>query len=276
MARHREQNKTYLTLTPLYGREEFAIAAPKTEIPNGPMAPDSAYQIVMDELLLDGRPRLNLATFVNTYEDEWGRRLAIENLGKNFIDHEEYPASNLAEKRCIWMLAKEYGTTFDEGDTDPDTARGLYGSATIGSSEAVMLGLIAHKYKWNQINRANLMQEKADPQDRPVVLMSAHAHSCWDKFCRYYGALALYVEMDCPPYTVSGNDIRQILETRIEDPASCYAKQVKQYMNYLNPQGDRTIGELIMAVGAVVGTTFTGNSDDVVGIDRAVEDYCKT
>ena len=263
-------------LTPLYGRQEFAAGAPKKEIPDHPVAPDSAYQMITDELLLDGRPGLNFATFVNTYVDEWGRKLVIDNLDKNFIDHEEYPASNLAEKRCIWMLATEYGTTFDVKDTDPDTAKGLYGSATIGTSEAVMLALIAHKHRWTRINIDNLKIGKADPQDRPVVLMSAHAHSCWDKFCRYFGALGLYVKLDCPPYTISGSDVRRILKTKIEDPTSPYAQRVRDCLGYSKPQGERTIGELVMAVGAIVCTTFTGNSDDVKGIDQKVEEYCQT
>ncbi|NET61736.1 MAG: hypothetical protein F6K47_38135, partial [Symploca sp. SIO2E6] len=262
-------------LTPLRGRPEFANPIPKKTVPENPMAPDSAYQLITDELLLDGSPGLNLATFVNTYQDEWGRKLALNSLNKNFIDHEEYPKSGLAEKRSIWMLAQELGTQFQTGDDDPDTSQNFYGSATIGSSEAVMLGLIAHKYKWNQINYQNLEAGKADPQDRPVVLMSAHVHSCWDKFCRYYGALGLYVEIDSFPYTISGDKVSEILNTRIEDPDSPYAKSVKKYMKYLNHQGDRTIGELVMTVGAVVGTTFTGNSDQVAEIDTAVEQYCK-
>lgn len=266
----------YLPLTPVYGRPEFTTSAPKTQIPDDPLPPDSVYQLITDELLLDGKAGLNLATFCNEdYTDPWGEKLVTDNIKKNFIDHEEYPASNLAEKRSIWMLAKELGTTFDPDDTDPDTATRLYGSATIGSSEAVMLGLIAHKYKWNQNNQNNLKNGKADPQDRPVVLMSAHVHGCWDKFCRYYGAVALYVEIAQAPYAINGKAVSEILHTKIEDANSPYAKTIKEKLNYLNPQGDRTIGELVMCVGAVVGTTFTGNSDCVISIDAAVEEYCQ-
>ena len=271
--RRRETTDTYLSKIPLYGREEFAEAVSKTVIPEAPMAGDSAYRLISDELLLDGRTGLNLATFVNTYEDEWGLRLACDNLGKNFIDHEEYPAANLAEKRSIWMLAKELGTDFGK-ETDPDTAKGMYGSATIGSSEAVMLGLIAHRYRWQQQNAVNFDKGRADAQDRPIVLMSAHVHTCWHKYCNYCNAMPLFVEIDKAPYTVSATTIAQILDTKIEDKKSPYAAAVRNYMKYRSPQKNRTIGELVMAVGAVVGSTFTGNSDNVSKIGAAIDRYC--
>lgn len=267
----------YLPITPVYGRPEFTdtIDFTKAELLDDPLSPDSVYQLIKNELLLDGRAGLNLATFCNeAYTDPWGKQIIMDSINKNFIDHEEFPAMNLIEKRSIWMLAKELGTTFDPDDTDPGTAKGLYGAATIGSSEAVMLGLIAHKYKWNANNQIKLHSGKADPQDKPVVLMSAHVHGCWDKFCNYYGALPLYIKIDKPPYAVTGDEVADILKTKIEDTQSPYAAILRKKLNYMNKQGDRTIGELVMCVGAVVGSTFTGNCDDVIGIDQAVDQYC--
>lgn len=271
-----DKNRLYAPLLPVYGREESILAAPKSEIPHDPMPSDSVYELISNELLLDASAGLNLATFCNeAYTDPWGEKLIVENIKKNFIDHQEYPGSNIAEKRCTWMLAKEFGTDFAPGDENPDTASGFYGTATIGSSEAVMLGLIAHKYRWNKNNQRNLVGGKADPQDRPVVLMSAHVHGCWDKFCNYFGATALYVELKTFPYKINGNDVLQILNTRIEDSHSPYAETIRKSLCYLKPQGNRTIGELVMCVGAVVGTTFTGACDDVRSIDDAVEAYCQ-
>ncbi len=86
---------------PTLRKNRVQTGVPKNEIPDEFMAPDSAYQLIADELLLDGSPGLKMATFVNTYEDEWGRKLAFDNLDNNCIDHEEYPKSSLAEKRSI-------------------------------------------------------------------------------------------------------------------------------------------------------------------------------
>jgi glutamate decarboxylase len=271
------EKNLYVPLLPVYGRGESIKTTPKSEIPHDPLPSDSAYELISNELLLDAGAGLNLATFCNeAYIDPWGEKLIMDNIKKNFIDHQEYPASNIAEKRCTWMLAKEFGTTFAPGDENPDTATGFYGTATIGSSEAVMLGLTAHKYRWTKNNQNNLIHGNADPQDRPVVLMSAHVHGCWDKFCNYFGATALYVELKAPPYSINGADVLGILNTRIDDPSSPYAITIRRALNYLNPQGNRTIGELVMCVGTVVGTTFTGVCDDTQSIDEAVETYCNT
>lgn len=263
----------FLPIEPVYGRAEFRASAPRLSIPEASMSPDSAYEMVRNELMLDARAGLNLATFVNTTcADPWARRLINENLGINFIDHEEYPATNLAEKRVMWMLAEAFGADFGE-DTDPDTAKGLYGSATVGSSEAAMLGLIAHKQRWLDLNRTNLEAGQADPQDRPVVVMGAHVHGCWDKFCKYYGAVPVYIPIEGSPYHVTAEQIAEVLRTPI-DSDSIYAAMVQEGIGYLSPQADRTIGELVMCVGGVVGTTFTGNSDPIEAMDQVVDEYC--
>lgn len=262
-------------LTPTYGRTEFQMPAPRREIPRNQMPPESAYRIVTDELNLDGRTGLNMATFVNTWMDDWATRLAVENLGKNFIDHEEYPQAYRIEKRIVWMLGNWFGTRFDRKDLDPDTATGFYGTATIGTSEAVMLGLIAHRWAWQRNHLAN---PDRNPLDRPFVLMSAHAHSCWDKYCRYYDVGAIYVPMTDTSFGMSEDAVHDALASRLSDGP--YADQVKEFYKKhmlegdVPDFGDRTLGELVMAVGCVVGSTYTGNSDDVAGAGAAIDRYC--
>jgi glutamate decarboxylase len=48
--------------------------------------------MLKDELDLDGRPNLNLASFVGTYMEREAEALMIENLSKNMSDADEYPA----------------------------------------------------------------------------------------------------------------------------------------------------------------------------------------
>ncbi|WP_062264347.1 pyridoxal-dependent decarboxylase [Endozoicomonas arenosclerae] len=274
-------------LTPVYGREDFAggLNLSAAELPEYPTPADSAYQMIKNELLMDAKPGLNLATFCNeAYTDPWGEQVVKDSIMKNFIDHTEYPGTNLAEKRSTRMLAKELGTQFDEeapSHKQAEAAQALYGTATIGSSEAVMLGLIAHKFIWNLKQRVLLDNSdslgiKVDARDRPVVLMSSQVHGCWDKFCRYYDAISLYIEVDGSPYSIhKGDIIKNILETDIEDPISPYAEKIRTAMGYQpGTQRGRTIGELVMAVGACVGTTFTGNSDNIPAIDDAVDNFC--
>ena len=52
---------------------------------------DAAYQIISDELMLDGNPRLNLASFVTTWMEPECDKLIMAALSKNYIDMDEYP-----------------------------------------------------------------------------------------------------------------------------------------------------------------------------------------
>jgi len=63
---------------------------PMHQLPIEEIAPEVAYQIVHDELILDGNARLNLATFVTTYMDPRADKLMAETFDKNMIDKDEY------------------------------------------------------------------------------------------------------------------------------------------------------------------------------------------
>ena len=54
-----------LGVAPLFTMEGAKI--PRHRIPEGELPPDVAYQIIHDELMIDGNARLNLATFVTTW-----------------------------------------------------------------------------------------------------------------------------------------------------------------------------------------------------------------
>ena len=54
-----------LAVAPLFGLEARTI--PRHELPRDELSPDVAYQIIHDELMLDGNARLNVATFVTTW-----------------------------------------------------------------------------------------------------------------------------------------------------------------------------------------------------------------
>ena len=74
---------------------------PRFRLPDGELDADVAYQIVHDELMLDGNARLNLATFVTTWAEPQARLLMAESLDKNMIDKDEYPRTADLENRCV-------------------------------------------------------------------------------------------------------------------------------------------------------------------------------
>ena len=71
--------------TPIFGTNEEARVAPKFEMPAHPMSGEVAYQIVHDEAMIDGNSRLNLATFVTTWMDDYARRVRTENIRSSVI-----------------------------------------------------------------------------------------------------------------------------------------------------------------------------------------------
>ncbi len=82
-----------------------ARRSPVIGMPTGSLAPDVAYQIIHDELMLDGNARMNLATFVSTWMEPQAERLMNECLDKNMIDKDEYPQTAELEMRCVNILA---------------------------------------------------------------------------------------------------------------------------------------------------------------------------
>ncbi|KAI4352047.1 hypothetical protein L6164_006333 [Bauhinia variegata] len=66
---------------------------------------DAAYQIINDELMLDGAPRLNLASFVTTWMEPECGKLIMASLNKNYVDMNEYPVTTELQNRCVNMIA---------------------------------------------------------------------------------------------------------------------------------------------------------------------------
>ena len=77
----RQRSKDDVAVAPLFNLETRTI--PRHSLPDGEMSPDVAYQIVHDELMLDGNARLNVATFVSTWMEPQAERLMAECLDKN-------------------------------------------------------------------------------------------------------------------------------------------------------------------------------------------------
>ncbi|MCW3015935.1 MAG: gadB [Solirubrobacterales bacterium] len=155
---------------------------PRLRIAATGLPADDAYQLVHDELMLDGNARLNLATFVTTWMEPQARVLIDECLDKNMVDKDEYPQTAELERRCVNILADLWHAKESDGAT---------GCSTTGSSEACMMGGLALKWRWRERRRA-----AGQPADRPNLVMGANVQVCWEKFCRYWD-----VEPRCVPVT---------------------------------------------------------------------------
>jgi glutamate decarboxylase len=157
-------------------------APPTHRLPDGPMPPPTAYQLVHDELMLDGNSRLNLATFVTTWMEAQAAELMAECRDKNMIDKDEYPRTAELERRCVAMLADLWHAP------DPATA---VGCSTTGSSEACMLAGMALKRRWTKRN-ADRYRNGA----RPNLVMGINVQVCWEKFCNFWEVEPRLVPME--------------------------------------------------------------------------------
>ena len=202
-----------------YGNRFLLEPAPDHRLPKQGMRAVDAMRL-LGELVLDGIPMRNLATFVTTWMEPEAQRVIAENLHRNYIDHAEYPQTAEIEQRCIRMLATS--------STRPETT----GTRTQGSSEAIMLRAVAEV----EVARPPGGGRQGHGEPEPRVRRGR-------------------------PRGVG--EVLPLLRRRAaHHPAP--ARQVRD-----RPRGrgaardENTIG-----VAAVLGTTFTGHADDIVGINN--------
>jgi glutamate decarboxylase len=211
------------TISPTYASRSFSHDIPKYRLPAQGISADAAYRLVHDELNLDGNPALNLASFVTSWMEPQANLLAAETLAKNLIDQDEYPQTEVVHQRVVSMIGRLFHAPSGAHST---------GTATIGSSEAIMLAMLAHKRSWQRRREA-----AGEPADRPNIVMGADVHTCWEKFARYFEVEARVVPMEEDRYTIGADEVEPLLD-------------------------ERTIG-----VAGLHGTTFTGQMDDLASLD---------
>ncbi len=217
-----------LVIAPLYARPRAVEGMPSLVIPEDGMDAPVAYNLIHDELMLDGNSRQNLATFVTTYMDNEAKLLFAETSDKNMIDKDEYPQTAEIEARCVRMIARLWNCP--EGD-------GATGTSTTGSSEAVMLGGLALKWRWRQRRAAAGL-----PADRPNLVMGINVQVVWEKFCRYWDVEPRYAPIE---------------EGRLQLNAEEAVKLCDE----------NTIG-----VVAILGSTFDGSYEPVEQIAAALDE----
>ena len=210
-------------IAPTYAGRFFSHEIPKYRLPQEGISAEGAYRLVHDELNLDGNPALNLASFVTSWMEPQAERLAAETLGKNLIDEDEYPQTAAIHERVTSIIGRLFHAPAGERPT---------GTATIGSSEAIMLAMLAHKRSW-QLRR----REAGASLERPNLVMGADVHTVWEKFARYFEVEPRIVPMAEGRYTIGASEV------------------------------DGVVDENTIAVAGLLGTTFTGQMDDLASID---------
>ena len=211
-------------LDPVYGGVWDTKEVPKGKLQENIMRPDAVLNLIKDELSLQGNPLLNMATFVTTWMEPEAEELMLIGDRYNLVDEDEYPQLKVIEDRVIAMQADLFNAPEDCEPT---------GVTTIGSSEAIMLGLLAHKWTW----RKKRLAEGKDIS-KPNVIFGADVHTCWEKFARYFEVEMRVIPLKPGDFIITADEVEPLID------------------------------ENTIAVGAIVGTTFTGQVDDVQGINQ--------
>jgi glutamate decarboxylase len=170
-----------------------AIApVPKYRFPRDETLARDAFQLVSDEVMLDGNARQNLATFCQTWEEPELIALMTLSVNKNMIDKDEYPQTAEIEARCVHMLADLWNAP---------AAANTVGASAIGSSEACMLAGMAAKWRWRAKRQA-----AGKPADKPNMVCGP-VQVVWHKFARYWDIEMREVPMSHGHYAMDPADV---------------------------------------------------------------------
>ena len=162
-----------------------------TGCPRARLPPDVAYQIVHDELMLDGNARLNLATFVTTWMEPQAGQLMAECLDKNMIDKDEYPQTAELEARCVEMLADLWHA--------PDAAR------RPAAPRPGRARLHARRAR-AQAPLAAAPRRPGQARRRPNIVMGVNVQVCWEKFANYWEVEPRLVPMEGDRFHLSADE----------------------------------------------------------------------
>lgn len=182
---------------------------------------------------LDSNPRLNLASFVTTWMEPEAEKLIAESLNVNFVDVEQYPSCTDIQNRCVAMLASLFHAP------EPGLGKAV-GTAAIGSSEAILLGGLAMKKRWEARQKA-----ANKPFDKPNLVMGSNVQVCWEKFTRYFDVEEKFVTVSEGTYIATPEGV-------------------------ISQCDENTIG-----VVGILGSTYTGEYEDIKGLDAKIEELNK-
>ena len=212
-----------------YAARYMTEPIPKYELSERSVSSKAAYRLISDEISMDGRPAQNLATFCTTWMEPEADQVISQGIHYNLADEDEYPHVIQVQERCINILANLFHAPVSAN-------KGAVGTATIGSSEAIMLAGLAMKFKWRKDR-----QEKGLPSDKPNLIMGNNVQICWKKFARYFDVEGKYLPLEKGRYIITPEQVAEAVD-------------------------ENTIG-----VCAVLGCTFTGEFEPVKQINDTLE-----
>lgn len=224
MSDHEHRKHSHLASPYEQSNREIPISFPKQG-----MSARAAKTLIDSETWTDANPELNLSSFVTTYVEEELRQVYLDHAHKNFADPDMYPHTAATERKVVRWLHNLWNGPQDAV---------AYGAATIGSSEACMLGGLAHKWNWRERR-----QKAGKDASKPNMVTGGNVQIVWKKFLRYFEVEPRIVPLKPGNYRLTAEHL------------------------------DKYVDENTICVVAIAGQTFTGEDDDIQEIHDWLDDY---
>ncbi|KAJ2161308.1 glutamate decarboxylase gad1 [Coemansia sp. RSA 552] len=207
------------------------VAEPVDDVhpfPKSSMPPRNAYQLIHDSLKFDGDPTLNCATFLTTWMEPEAEKLIQENLSKNRVDLDEYPATERIHHRSLAHLHDLWN-----GKKGADAT----GTVVVGSSEGIMLGGLAMKWRWRKRREA-----EGKDTSKPNIVFGANAQVALEKTARYFDIEARLVPVSAESH---------------------YSLDIHKAIDMID---ENTIGMFV-----ILGSTYTGHYEPVAELSDLLD-----
>ncbi|MGO1118636.1 glutamate decarboxylase [Rhodovibrionaceae bacterium A322] len=194
---HPTEDMSNPALEDVYTSPLSETGLPKHRMPDQLSKPETVYNLIRDELMLDGNARQNLATFCTTWVEDEVQQLMCHAVDKNMIDKDEYPQTAEIEKRCVHIMADLWNA--------PKKGHAI-GCSTTGSSEAAMLGGLAMKWNWRK------KREAAGKDSSKPNIVTGPVQICWKKFARYFDVELREVPLRGDALGLEPKDLREFCD----------------------------------------------------------------
>jgi glutamate decarboxylase len=181
-----------------YGGRYTDHKLPKYKIPNNSSDPRCVYQVIKDELSLDGTPTLNMATFLTTWMEPEANQLLLDTAGKNYADMNCYPQTFEIQNRCVAMLAQLFNSQEEHDVT---------GTYCVGSTEGCMLGGLAMKKIWQKKRK-----EKGLDHYHPNIIMCSTVQVAWKKFAAFFDVEPRYVNISHDRFVIDTEEACKLVD----------------------------------------------------------------
>lgn len=161
---------------------------------------------------LDNRPRLNTSSYVNVVLEKEESEIALQGLSINIADASVYPASVKLHDSVVDSIAKLWNCPRDE---QGENFTHFTGAGTVGSTEACLLAMLAHKFRWRKwyAEKHGMTAEEVIGVVPNMVIPTSY-QAAWEKAFRYFDVKPKFLEMEFQKFRINPEELRDLVDDK--------------------------------------------------------------